>query len=192
MTFDQLYAIAERQGTVQWGRSGIIEHLRLSKDKKVIRARPIKQSKMHTIRRRKDVITFNCVEVDSVTKAPIKPTIFDLQAVAIPEGTPMLPGGEKEIAPGVQGVVIKHDLERLDPPIRGGFAIPFIMATEPGMGAVGRFLDSLPRDTWIFFSTVLNPVLEEMLLRRGFVKGQAVDPVHGEQFDVLERLPEST
>ena len=52
----------------------------------------------------------------------------------------------------------------------------------------------LPRDTWIFFSTVLNPVLEEMemLLRRGFVKGQAVDPVHGEHFDVLERLPEGT
>lgn len=188
MTFEQLYAIAERHGTVQWGRSGIIEHLHVSKDKKVVMARPIKQPKKHAIWRRKH--PFNCIEVDSVTKVPIKPTLFDLKAVAIPEGTPMLPGGEKEIAPGVRGIVIEHDLERLDPPIRGGFAIPFIMATEPGMGAVGRFLDSLPRDTWIFFSTVLNPVLEEMLLRRGFVRGQAVDPIHGEQFDVLERLPE--
>lgn len=85
MTFDQLYAIAERQGTVQWGRDGVIEHLRLSKDKKVIRARPIKQSKVHTIRRHKDVVSFNCIEVDSITKVPIKPTIFDLKAVAVPK-----------------------------------------------------------------------------------------------------------
>lgn len=120
------------------------------------------------------------------------PTVFDLQAVAVPEGTPMHLAGEMEIAPGVRGVVIKHDLERQDPPIRGGFAIPFIMATEPGTGAIGRFLDSLPRDTWIFFSTILSPVLEEMLLRRGFVKGHLVDPIQHVPFEVLERFPEGS
>ncbi len=181
MTFDQLYAIAERQGTVQWGRDGVIEHLRLSKDKKVIRARPIKQSKVHTIRRHKDVVSFNCIEVDSITKVPIKPTIFDLKAVAVPNGSPIAIGALPEIAPGVKAVVVEDT---------DGFYVPVISAENPGSGDVSRFLDALPRDVRIVFSTVLSPKLAEMLQRRGF---QPVTLNTGnEEFDAFERLPEGT
>lgn len=68
------------------------------------------------------------------------------------------------------------ELDELAPHVRGYWAtwndgtaaIPWIESDVPGQGHVGRFLDGLPKDKRIAFSTVLSPVLAGMLHRRGF------------------------
>lgn len=80
MTYEELHAIAAKRGTVRWDKSGLIEHLELTKDSKVL-ARPIKQPKKHIIRDRPKNLTgdrpwtYACIEVDPKTKEPIHATV---------------------------------------------------------------------------------------------------------------------
>lgn len=89
-------------------------------------------------------------------------------------------GKEPELAPGVRGV-------RFDTP--QGIYIPLIVADDPGSGAVGAYLDSLPRDQRIVFATVVSERLGEMLLRRGFRPGWDYSAELGTMVKVLLREP---
>lgn len=77
MTYDELRAIAEKRGTVRWNKSGVVEHLNLSQNGRVILARPLKQPKKHVIKGRPrsvaegELWTYDCIEVDSATKEPL-------------------------------------------------------------------------------------------------------------------------
>ena len=69
MTYEQLLAIAQKQGTVRWTKSGIVEQLDLTK-KGVILARLVGQAEAHRIRGPKKlpdgaVWDYACVEVDA-------------------------------------------------------------------------------------------------------------------------------
>lgn len=86
--------------------------------------------------------------------------------------------GEELLAPGVYGW-------RFDTP--EGIYIPVISAACPGSGDVARFIDSLPKDRRIVFSTVISPVLRKMLLKRGFVDGLEFSAEFGEQVEVMAR-----
>jgi len=86
-------------------------------------------------------------------------TVLDEMAYT-QEGTPILPGLEPEIVPGVKGMAF-------DTP--EGVYIPLIAAVNEGDGRVSAFLDALPRTRRIVFPNVLNPRLVAMLERRGFV-----------------------
>jgi hypothetical protein len=86
------------------------------------------------------------------------------------EGSPLIPGQEGLLAPGVRGYAILAD---------GKICIPLIIAEREGSGDVGRFLDSLsPR---CVVPNVTSPRLAGMLMRRGFA------PRHNDLVDVWER-----
>lgn len=74
------------------------------------------------------------------------------------EGSPLIPGEEKELAPGVLGYAILA---------KGRIHIPLIIAAKEGSGAVGRFLDSLTKRCVI--PSVTSPRLMGMLARRGWI-----------------------
>jgi len=64
-----------------------------------------------------------------------------------------------ELASGVRGYTRDVD---------GALWIPIIIADDPGSGAVGRYLDSLPRDREVRVPNVFSSRLAGMLMRRGF------------------------
>lgn len=64
------------------------------------------------------------------------------------------------LAPGVRGYTVEYD---------GALYIPLLHADHPGHGAVGRYLDGLPRDRSVRVPCVISSRLRGMLLRRGFV-----------------------
>lgn len=65
-----------------------------------------------------------------------------------------------ELAPGVLGYTMEEG---------GALYIPFIMASKPGNGDVGRYLDGLPTERTIKVPNVMNGILVGMLKRRGYV-----------------------
>lgn len=93
-------------------------------------------------------------------------------------GESFMPGQEPELAPGVRGVLFDKPDEVI---------IPVVYAEDEGSGAVGKWLDSLPTDRTVTFSTVLSGRLTGMLKRRGFQPATSHDP-DGNPYDVLRRL----
>ncbi|HAM57666.1 MAG TPA: hypothetical protein DCQ64_20525 [Candidatus Rokubacteria bacterium] len=93
-------------------------------------------------------------------------------------GERIVPGQEPEIAPGVHGYTMEVD---------GVLWVPLIRAASPGAGAVGRYLDALPRDKTVRFPTVLSEILAGMLVRRGFLPAVIWAAELGEWVDVFER-----
>lgn len=78
-------------------------------------------------------------------------------------GQPIPPLHERRLvlADGVDGLALRTGGRTL--------WVPFIVAMPPGQGAVGRFLDGLPRNETIIFPEVINQErLAPMLQRRGF------------------------
>lgn len=94
------------------------------------------------------------------------------------KGSVLNPADEPVLAPGVRGYTMREN---------GWYYIPVVAADTPGQGDVSRFLDGLPRDENIRFSTVLNPILAATLERRGFIKAKAFAKEMGEWFEVYER-----
>lgn len=76
----------------------------------------------------------------------------------VEEGSPLIPGQESELAPGVVGYAIEQD---------GRILIPLIIAHEEGSGAVGKFLDSLSERCVI--TCVTSSRLRGMLTRRDWM-----------------------
>ena len=68
-----------------------------------------------------------------------------------------------QLAPGVSGYTSE---------VGEALLVPVIIADKEGNGDVGRYLDTLPRDRWVIFPTVLSARLAGMLERRGFYPGQ--------------------
>lgn len=64
------------------------------------------------------------------------------------------------LAPGVVGYAIEEQ--------DGTVYIPLINATQEGSGAVGRFLDTLPKDREFVIPNVVSARLDGMLRRRGW------------------------
>jgi hypothetical protein len=89
---------------------------------------------------------------------------------------------------------INSELDPLDPHVSGfmfdngvqGIYVPLVVSEDPGKGHVGAFLDALPKDRRVVFSTVVNAVLAGMLTRRGFIPTQ--EEHEGEVYDVYERM----
>jgi len=92
------------------------------------------------------------------------------------EGLPLT--GRETLAPGVLG----YATETPD-----GLYVGFIAAEVEGSGAVGRYLDSLPRDRRVVFPDVLSPRLAGMLGRRGFVPTVEWAAQSGELIDIWQR-----
>jgi hypothetical protein len=89
--------------------------------------------------------------------------------------------GEELLAAGVYGW-------RFDTP--EGIYFPVISAARPGTGDVGRFLDALPKDRRVVFSTVMSVILRGMLLRRGFTDAAEFCPEFGEHVEIMAREAE--
>lgn len=68
-------------------------------------------------------------------------------------------GQEPILAPGVRGVLF-------DEP--DGVTVTTVFAEKEGSGAVGAWLDGLPKDRRVTFTTVLSSRLGGMLVRRGY------------------------
>lgn len=68
-----------------------------------------------------------------------------------------------------------------------GLYVPLINAEQPGQGAVGRYLDSLPRDQRVVFPNVLSAVLAGMLHRRGFALTDEYSPEFEARIPCWER-----
>ena len=83
-------------------------------------------------------------------------------------------------APGVNGYSVETP---------EGLYIPVVMATNPGSGEVGRWLDSLPKDRRIVFASVFSPRLAGMLQRRGWSYSEEWDERSGESLPCWERGP---
>jgi hypothetical protein len=84
-----------------------------------------------------------------------------------------------QLAPGVRGYTVEHE---------GAVYVPVVIADKPGSGDVGRWLDSLdPKKTWKF-PTVLSPVLEGMLKRRGFTQALEWSPEFDEMCELWEKV----
>ena len=86
------------------------------------------------------------------------------------------------IAPGVEG--IEHDFGTI-------FELASIRAVAEGSGAVGAYLDRLPRDRTVIVPFVVSDRLAGMLERRGFTTPDTFDhpflgPVAGGQIMVRE------
>ena len=68
-------------------------------------------------------------------------------------------GQEPLLAPGVRGILFdEHD----------GIIVTSVFAEQEGSGAVSAWLDSLPKNRRVTFTTVLSGRLAGMLVRRGF------------------------
>jgi hypothetical protein len=90
-------------------------------------------------------------------------------------GSPLIPGQEGSLAPGVRGYAV------LDGDV---IAIPLIIAETEGSGAVGKFLDSLsPR---CVIPCVTSPRLMGMLARRGWIPTWEKQD-SGEEVDIWKR-----
>ena len=76
-------------------------------------------------------------------------------------------GPLQTLAEGVWGVT--HEAKG------GTVTIWWLEAALEGSGAVGRYLDSLPRDRTVYVQEVLNPRLGGMLQRRGFTRAFDTD-----------------
>lgn len=85
------------------------------------------------------------------------------------------------LAPGVIGYTVEH---------AGALYIPMIEAEHAGSGAVGRYLDSLPRDRTVKVPTVISARLAGMLERRGFQEVAEWAPEVGEVVYVYVREAE--
>lgn len=96
-----------------------------------------------------------------------------------PEGiSPSIGMRLDRLAPGVEGYMVEH---------LGATYIPLVIAIQPGNGAVGKWLDSLDNAKTWKFPTVLSPILEGMLRRRGFKLGLEWSPEFGEMAEVWIR-----
>jgi uncharacterized protein (DUF433 family) len=89
------------------------------------------------------------------------------------------PGQEPELAPGVRGILFDEPDEVI---------IPVVYATEEGSGEFGAWLDTLPTDRTVTFSTVLNPRLANMLKRRGYTL-RTLEDSEGNPYEVMRRSP---
>lgn len=87
-------------------------------------------------------------------------------------GSPLIPGNEGQLAPGVRGYAI---LERWT------IYIPLIYAEKEGSGDVGRFLDSLGSRCVV--PNVTSARLRGMLERRNFA------PEYRGEVDIWRRKP---
>ena len=87
------------------------------------------------------------------------------------------------LAPGVIGYSVETEK---------GLYIPMISAVSEGSGEVGTFLDSLPVDRRVVFSSVLSARLKGMLERRGFVAGTEYSEEAKDVFDIMVREPKGT
>lgn len=86
---------------------------------------------------------------------------------------------EADLAFGVRGVTLDED--------DGSLTVVWIRATEPGLGHVSRWLDSLPGDRDIRFVGVTTDVLRPMLQRRGFVKKYALSATANAVIEMMFR-----
>lgn len=86
---------------------------------------------------------------------------------------------------GVEGVKVLSDDEDVT-------YFPIIMATKPGSGDVGRWLDALPKHKTYRIPGVINAKLAGMLTRRGWKQIQEFAPEFGEFMGVYEREAEIT
>jgi hypothetical protein len=87
-----------------------------------------------------------------------------------------------ELAPGVAGYTFDREAD--------GLYVPLVAALRPGHGAVGRYLDILPRDRRVVFPNVISPVLEGMLQRRGFTLIEEWSEDYEAMVPCWHRLPE--
>lgn len=71
------------------------------------------------------------------------------------------------LAGGVEGLVRDLGTE---------IEIGGLRATSPGSGAIGHYLDALPRNRKIAVRFVISDVLAGMLERRGFAERERFDP----------------
>jgi hypothetical protein len=79
------------------------------------------------------------------------------------------------VAPGVLAEVIDDG---------GPLEVRSVLADEPGVpGAVGRWLDTLPRDRKVIVPAVVSPRLAGMLVRRGFARRRWFDARVGNHDD---------
>ena len=88
-------------------------------------------------------------------------------------------GQEPILAPGVRGILF-------DEP--DGVTVTAVFAEKEGDGAVSAWLDGLPKDRQVTFTTVLNPRLGGMLARRGYEPILLHDPDYG-TYDGMRREP---
>lgn len=93
-------------------------------------------------------------------------------------GDILIPGKEPSLAEGVRGYDMEHE---------GMLYIPLVIAETPGSGAVGRYLDALPRSRTIRFPNVMNRRLMGMLYRRGFTP--IIEETKDGPVDTWERGP---
>lgn len=94
-------------------------------------------------------------------------------------GEPLEIGQEPVLAPGVRGILF-------DEP--NGVTVTAVFADEEGSGAVGAWLDGLPKDRRVTFTTVLSRRMAGMLVRRGFFPVLLHDPDYG-TYDGMRREP---
>jgi hypothetical protein len=87
------------------------------------------------------------------------------------ENSPLIPGQEELIAPGVRGYAILGETGKIN--------IPLVIAEREGSGDVGRFIDSL--SSRCVFPCVISLRLALMLFRRGFA------PRFDGEVDIWER-----
>jgi hypothetical protein len=87
-----------------------------------------------------------------------------------------------ELAPGLRGYTVDHE---------GALYVPFVVADDPGHGALSRYLDSLPTDRAVKFPTVISSKLAGALQRRGYVVEWEWSELHQEWVEVYVRHPES-
>jgi hypothetical protein len=89
------------------------------------------------------------------------------------EGTPGRHDRDHQLAARADTLAAAMDVAGVWPPhcVAAGDAIyiPVIMVDRRGQGIGGRWLDSLPTDVTLIVPNVMNPVLEGVLERRGFV-----------------------
>ena len=81
-----------------------------------------------------------------------------------------------QLAPGVLGVACRRDV----------FILSAVLAVQPGLGDVGRYLDTLPTDMEVHVPNVTSPTLATMLHRRGF-RERRIELLNGEPVDVFVR-----
>jgi len=91
---------------------------------------------------------------------PVAPPVKGNCAPTVPEGRRLAPGWELDtLGEGVEGYTVEKD---------GATYIPLVIATHPGSGQVGRWLDGLdPARTWKI-PNITSGRLHGMLTRRGW------------------------
>ena len=89
----------------------------------------------------------------------------------------------REVYPGVLAGVFDQGKE--------GVYVPVVISKQPGCGNVGRFIEHLLGEhKMVKFPNVINPQLQQMLMRRGFKLTYEYAEVYGEYVDVWVREAE--